>query len=355
VLRTGKDNRLEEQRMAVVTMRQLLGAGVHFGHQTRRWNPKMRRYILGERNGIYLIDLGKTLQGIDAAYAYVRDLVAGGGIVLFVGTKKQTQGPIAEYAAACGMPYVNQRWLGGMLTNFATVSGRVKRMQELRTMQAAGDFDAMPKKEALRHVRELDKLSRNLGGISGLDRLPDTIFVIDTNKEHIAVTEANKLGLPVVAVVDTNCDPDVIDYVIPGNDDAIRSGALMCRVIADAVAEGRWITAHRPVPVAEANGASGAAGPARPLPPRPPARPAQPPVPESVDTPAAPAPEAGSQAEPAPALVESAADATASDASTEQRSASAPESPDAAPAPEAPTAGAPLDGAAVAVGEEVGA
>ncbi len=349
--------------MAVVTMRQLLGAGVHFGHQTRRWNPKMRRYILGERNGIYLIDLGKTLQGIDAAYAYVRDLVAGGGNVLFVGTKKQTQGPIAEYAAACGMPYVNQRWLGGMLTNFATVSGRVKRMQELRTMQAAGDFDAMPKKEALRHVRELDKLSRNLGGISGLDRLPDTIFVIDTNKEHIAVTEANKLGLPVVAVVDTNCDPDVIDYVIPGNDDAIRSGALMCRVIADAVAEGRWITAHRPVPVAEANGASGAAGPARPLPPRPPARPAQPPVPESAGTPAAPAPEAGSQAEPPPAPVPApapvpvgpAADATASDASTEEQSASAPESPDTAPAPESPTAGATLDGAAVAVAGEVGA
>ncbi len=179
--------------MAVVTMRQLLGAGVHFGHQTRRWNPKMRRYILGERNGIYLIDLRKTLAGIDQAYAHVRDMVADGGNILFVGTKKQTQGPVAEYATACGMPYVNQRWLGGMLTNFTTVSGRVKRMQELRTMQAAGDFDAMPKKEALRHVRELEKLSRNLGGISALDRLPDAIFVIDTKKEHIAVTEANKL------------------------------------------------------------------------------------------------------------------------------------------------------------------
>ena len=165
--------------------------------------------------------------------------------MLFVGTKKQTQGPVAEYADACGMPYVNQRWLGGMLTNFTTVSGRVKRMQELRAMQAAGDFDAMPKKEALRHVRELEKLQRNLGGISRLDRLPDAIFVIDTKKEHIAVTEANKLGLPVVAVVDTNCDPDVIDYVIPGNDDAIRSGTLMCRVIADAVTEGRFIAAHR--------------------------------------------------------------------------------------------------------------
>jgi small subunit ribosomal protein S2 len=271
--------------MAVVTMRQLLSAGVHFGHQTRRWNPKMRRYILGERNGIYLIDLHKTLEGIDAAYSHVRDVTAGGGNVLFVGTKKQTQGPVAEYATACGMPYVNQRWLGGMLTNFATVSGRVKRMQELRNMRAAGDFDAMPKKEALRHVRELEKLSRNLGGISGLDRLPDTIFVIDTKKEHIAVTEARKLGLPVVAVVDTNCDPDVIDYVIPGNDDAIRSGALMCRVIADAVAEGRWISAHRPEPARQAapattRGARAAAPPpdlAEPAPPADPAAAAPPP------------------------------------------------------------------------------
>jgi len=247
--------------MAVVTMRQLLDAGVHFGHQTRRWNPKMRRYILEERNGIYLIDLHRTLEGIEAAYGYVRDLAAGNGTVLFVGTKKQTQGPVAEFAEACGMPYVNQRWLGGMLTNFATVSSRVKRMQELRAMQAAGDFDAMPKKEALRHVRELEKLSRNLGGISGLDHLPNAIFVIDTKKEHIAVTEANKLGLPVVAVVDTNCDPDVIDYVIPGNDDAIRSGSLMCRVMADAVVEGRWVASHRPAPKPQANGSEPPAAP----------------------------------------------------------------------------------------------
>jgi small subunit ribosomal protein S2 len=193
-----------------------------------------------------LIDLHKTLTGIEVGYAYVRDLVANGGVVLFVGTKKQTQGPIAEYATACNMPYVNQRWLGGMLTNFQTVSGRVKRMQELRAMQRAGDFDGMPKREALRHVRELEKLERNLGGIATLDRLPDAIFVIDTKKEHIAVTEANKLSMPVVAVVDTNCDPDVIDYVIPGNDDAIRAGALLCRVMADAVVEGRWIRANRP-------------------------------------------------------------------------------------------------------------
>ena len=232
--------------MALVTLQELLDAGVHFGHQTRRWNPKMRRFILGERNGIYLIDLRKTLTGIEGAYAYVRDLVADGGTILFVGTKKQTQGPVADYAQACGMPYVNQRWLGGMLTNFSTMAGRVQRMVELRAMQRAGDFEAMPKKEALRHTRELEKLERNLSGIVNLDKAPDAVFVIDTKKEHIAVTEARKLGLPVVAVVDTNCDPDVIDYVIPGNDDAIRSGALLSRVIADAVVEGRFIAANRP-------------------------------------------------------------------------------------------------------------
>jgi small subunit ribosomal protein S2 len=263
--------------MAVVSMRQLLEAGVHFGHQTRRWNPKMKRFILGERNGIYLIDLRKTLTGVEAAYSYVRDLVAGGGTILFVGTKKQTQGPVAEYAEACGMPFVNQRWLGGMLTNFSTVSGRVKRMQELRTMQAAGDFEGMPKREALQHSRELEKLSRNLGGIANLERLPNAIFVIDTKKEHIAVTEARKLGLPVVAVVDTNCDPDVIDYVIPGNDDAIRSGSLMCRVLADAVVEGRFIAEHRrrnaPPAAEEVN--TGPSPRARRVPPPPPAAPAE--------------------------------------------------------------------------------
>ncbi len=296
--------------MAVVTMRQLLGAGVHFGHQTRRWNPKMRRYILGERNGIYLIDLKKTLDGIDKSYGFVRDLVAGGGNILFVGTKKQTQGPVAEYADACGMPFVNQRWLGGMLTNFSTVSGRVKRMQELRAMQAAGDFDNMPKKEALRHVRELEKLSRNLGGISGLDRLPEAIFVIDTKKEHIAVTEANKLGLPVVAVVDTNCDPDVINYVIPGNDDAIRSGSLMCRVIADAVTEGRFIAAHRaanrPAP-APAPEASPAPRRSAPIPP-PPAAAAPSTEAPATEAPVSPAAE-GAPATDAPAPVGAAVEA----------------------------------------------
>ena len=229
----------------VVTMRQLLDAGVHFGHQTRRWNPKMKRFIYGERNGIYIIDLNQTLNRVEAAYTYVRDLVAGGGTIMFVGTKKQTQDPIASYADRCGMPYVNERWLGGMLTNFQTISGRVKKMTEFERMVAAGDFGAMPKKEALIKSRELVKLQRNLGGIRGMKQLPDAIFVLDTKKEHIAVTEANKLGLPVVAVVDTNCDPDVIDFVIPGNDDAIRAGNLMCRIIADAVEEGRFINARR--------------------------------------------------------------------------------------------------------------
>jgi small subunit ribosomal protein S2 len=233
--------------VAIVSTRQLLEAGVHFGHQTRRWNPKMRRFILGERNGIYIIDLRLTLKGIDDSYSYVRDLVSRGGVVLFVGTKKQTQGPVATYAKACGMPYVNERWLGGMLTNFTTISQRVRKLQEYQAMEVAGDFDAMPKKEGLRHRRELDKLRRNLGGFVNLDHVPDAIFVIDTKKEHIAVTEANKLGMPVVAVVDTNCDPDQVTYVIPGNDDAIRSGSLMCRVIAEAVKEGKFMAANRPV------------------------------------------------------------------------------------------------------------
>jgi small subunit ribosomal protein S2 len=231
--------------MAVVTMKQLLEAGVHFGHQTRRWNPKMKRFIFGERNGIYIIDLNQTLERIDVAYSFVRDLVANGGSILFIGTKKQTQDPIASYADKCGMPYINERWLGGMLTNFNTISGRVKKMQEYERMKAAGDFDAMPKKEALILGRELEKLQRNLGGIRNMTRLPEAVFIIDTKKEHIGVTEANKLGLPIVAVVDTNCDPDLIQYVIPGNDDAIRAGTLMCRIVADAVEEGRFIASRR--------------------------------------------------------------------------------------------------------------
>jgi small subunit ribosomal protein S2 len=236
--------------MAVITMRQMLEAGAHFGHQTRRWNPKMKRFIFGERNGIYIIDLEQTLTRVDQAYGFVRDLVAGGGTILFVGTKKQAQDPVRSYAEKCGMPYVNERWLGGMLTNFETISKRVGKMLEYERMQASGEFDVMIKKEALLLDRELTKLQRNLGGLRNMTSAPDAIFVLDTKKEHIAVTEANKLGIPVVAVVDTNVDPEVVQYPIPGNDDAIRSNSLFARVIADAVEEGRYIANKRnPAPV----------------------------------------------------------------------------------------------------------
>jgi small subunit ribosomal protein S2 len=231
--------------VAVVTMKQLLEAGVHFGHQTRRWDPKMRRFIFGERNGIYIIDLQQTLERIDTAYRFVRSTVADGGSVLFVGTKKQAQEPVQNEAQRCGMPYVNFRWLGGMLTNFQTVHKRVGKLRELERLVATGETEQMIKKEGLKVKRELAKLERNLGGIRNLEKLPSVVFVIDTKKEHIAVTEANRLGIPVVAVVDTNCNPDIIDYVIPGNDDAIRASNLMCRVIADAVEEGRHIAQKR--------------------------------------------------------------------------------------------------------------
>ncbi len=235
--------------MAVITMRQMLEAGVHFGHQTRRWNPKMKRFIFGERNGIYIIDLEQTLTRVEVAYNFIRELVAGGGNVLFVGTKKQAQDPVRSYAEKCGMPYVNERWLGGMLTNFETMSKRVGKMLEYERMKASGEFEVMIKKEALMLDRELEKLQRNLGGLRGMKQRPDAIFVLDTKKEHIAVTEANKLGIPVVAVVDTNVDPDVVQFPIPGNDDAIRANSLLTRVIAEAVEEGRYIAAKRnPIP-----------------------------------------------------------------------------------------------------------
>ena len=231
--------------MAVVSMRQMLEAGVHFGHQTRRWNPKMKQFIFGERNGIHIINLDQTIERVEVAYAFVRDLVANGGTVLFVGTKKQAQDPIRSYAEKCGMHYVNERWLGGMLTNFETISKRVGKMQEYERMKASGEFDAMPKKEALLLTRELEKLQKNLSGMANLSRRPDAIFVLDTMKEHIAVTEANKLKIPVVAVVDSNVDPDLIQYPIPGNDDAIRANDLLTRVIAEAVIEGRFINQKR--------------------------------------------------------------------------------------------------------------
>jgi len=225
--------------MAVVTMRQLLESGVHFGHQTRRWNPKMKRFIFTERNGIYIIDLQQSLSFIDNAYDFVKETVAHGGTVLFVGTKKQAQEPIAEQASRVGMPYVNQRWLGGMLTNFTTVHKRLQRLKELEEI----DFDdvaasGMTKKELLVLRREKEKLERTLGGIRDMARVPSAVWIVDTKKEHLAVDEARKLGIPVVAILDTNCDPDEVDYKIPGNDDAIRSVTLLTRVVADAVADG---------------------------------------------------------------------------------------------------------------------
>jgi small subunit ribosomal protein S2 len=225
--------------MAVVTTRQLLDSGVHFGHQTRRWNPKMKRFIFTERNGIYIIDLQQSLTYIDQAYAFVKDTVARGGQILFIGTKKQAQEAIAEQATRVGMPYVNQRWLGGMLTNFGTISKRIAKMKELEGL----NFDdvaasGLTKKELLQQKRKKDKLAKTLGGIRDMHRLPQAVWVVDTNKEHLAIDEARKLKIPVVGVLDTNCDPDQVDYPIPGNDDAIRSVALLTRVLADAVAEG---------------------------------------------------------------------------------------------------------------------
>jgi small subunit ribosomal protein S2 len=237
--------------MAVVTTRQLLDSGVHFGHQTRRWNPKMKRYILTDRSGIYIIDLQQSLAMIDNAYEFVKETVAHGGSVLFVGTKKQAQEAIMTEALRVGQPYINQRWLGGLLTNFQTVSKRLARLKELETM----DFEdssksGLTKKELLILRREKDKLEKSLGGIRNVSKTPSAIWVVDTNKEHLAITEAKKLGIPVIGILDTNCDPDEVSYGIPGNDDAIRSIQLLTRVIADAVAEG--LIARHSKPEAEA-------------------------------------------------------------------------------------------------------
>lgn len=226
-------------------MKQLLQAGMHFGHQKRNWNPKMQRFIFGERNGIYIIDLQQTLDRIDTAYRFIRNAVEDGGTVLFVGTKKQSQESVQREAQRVGMPYVNFRWLGGMLTNFATMHKRVAKLDEFDQVIDSGEVDQMIKKESLKLRRERDKLQRNLGGIRRLDKLPSIIFVIDTKKEHIAVVEAKRMGIPVIAVVDTNCDPDMIDFAIPGNDDAIRSSNLMCRIVADAVEEGRMLASKK--------------------------------------------------------------------------------------------------------------
>jgi small subunit ribosomal protein S2 len=238
--------------MAVVTIRQLLDSGVHFGHQTRRWNPKMRRFILTDRSGIYIIDLQQSLAIIDKAYDFVKETVAHGGSILFVGTKKQAQEAIAEQALRVGQPYINQRWLGGLLTNFQTIQGRLSRLKELEVMDFSGATKTgLTKKELLILRREKDKLEKALGGIRNINKTPSAIWVVDTNKEHLAITEAKKLGIPVIGILDTNCDPDEVTIGIPGNDDAIRSVHLLTRVIADAVAEGLIARHAKPEVAAE--------------------------------------------------------------------------------------------------------
>ena len=229
----------EEKIMAVVSMKQLLEAGVHFGHQTRRWNPKMAQYIFTERNGIYIIDLQKTVKKLNEAYLFARDIAASGQDILFVGTKKQAQESVKEEAEHCGMPYVNARWLGGMLTNFTTIRTRITRLNQLRAMREDGTFDLLPKKEVVKLELEIEKLEKFIGGIQDMKKAPGALFIVDPRKERIAVAEAKKLGIPIIAIVDTNCDPDEIDAVIPGNDDAIRAVKLIAETIAAAVIEGR--------------------------------------------------------------------------------------------------------------------
>ena len=230
-------NQMEETNMSVISMKQLLEAGVHFGHQTRRWNPKMAPYIYTERNGIYIIDLQQSVGMVDDAYNAVADIVANGGNILFVGTKKQAQDAIAVEAERCGMYYVNERWLGGMLTNFKTIQGRIARLKAIETMEEDGTFDVLPKKEVIALRKEMDKLQKNLGGIKEMKTLPDAIFVVDPKKEKICVQEAHTLGIPLIGICDTNCDPEELDYVIPGNDDAIRAVKLIVSKMADAVIE----------------------------------------------------------------------------------------------------------------------
>jgi small subunit ribosomal protein S2 len=245
--------------MSAVSMKQLLEAGVHFGHQTRRWNPKMKPYIYGERNGIHIIDLRQTVEEIDRAATFVEDLAANGGSVLFVGTKKQAQLPVSENAQRSGMPYVTYRWLGGMLTNFATIQKRIFYLKELRNMESSEEMQALPKKERLRLSRERDKLELNLGGVAEMTRLPNALFIVDVNAEVTAVAEAARLGIPVIALVDSNCDPDDIEFIIPGNDDAIRSAGLIAGAIADAAIRGQERGASRRVVEAEGDDTAAAA------------------------------------------------------------------------------------------------
>ena len=237
--------------MPVILMKQLLEAGVHFGHQTRRWNPKMKEYIFTERNGIHIIDLQKTVKKVDEAYMAMRDIAAEGGDILFVGTKKQAQDSIAEEAQRCGMFYVNNRWLGGTLTNFKTIQTRVNRLLELRQMEQDGTFDVLPKKEVAKLKLDMEKLDKNLGGLVGMNGLPAAMFIVDTKKEHLAVAEARRLNIPIIAIVDTNCDPEEVDYVIPGNDDAIRAVKLIAGKMADAVIEARQGEQLSDIPASE--------------------------------------------------------------------------------------------------------
>lgn len=225
--------------MAAISMKQLLEAGVHFGHQTRRWNPKMKPYIFAERNGIYIIDLQKTVKLVDKAYNVIKEIAENGGTIMFVGTKKQAQESITTEAKRCGMFYVNNRWLGGTLTNFNTIKKRINRLHELYNMEENGKFDLLPKKEVIKLKLQREKLEKNLGGIKNMKRIPDALFVVDTRKEHLAIAEARKLNIPIIAIVDTNCDPDEADYIIPGNDDAIRAVKLIASAMANAVIEGR--------------------------------------------------------------------------------------------------------------------
>lgn len=296
--------------MPVVSMRELLEAGVHFGHQTRRWNPKMRRFIFTERGGIYIIDLERTLELLEEAHAFVRNIASRRGTVLFVGTKKQAQDAVAEQAKRVGMPYVNSRWLGGLLTNWRTISTRIERLHELRRLKQEGQLDLLPAKERLSMLGELEKLETNLGGVADMRRQPDAIFIIDLRKEQLAVHEAKRLGLPVVALVDTNCDPDEADYVIPGNDDAIRSCNLVVRAIADGIAEGQSGVAAEELQAT--NGAVSAEA-------------------EAPAEAAAPVEEPAAEAEPAPA-----ADETAEAAAPPEAAEPAP--PEAAPEPAAEVA-----------------
>jgi small subunit ribosomal protein S2 len=282
--------------LSVVSMRELLEAGVHFGHQTRRWNPKMRRFIFTERGGIYIIDLQQTLDLVQQAHAFVRNIAERGGSVLFVGTKKQCQDSIAEEAARVGMPYVNHRWLGGLLTNWRTISERIQRLHELRRLQSEGQLDLLPSKERISMLGEAEKLETNLGGVADMKSLPDAIFVVDLRKEQLAVREARRLGMPIIALVDTNCDPDDADYVIPGNDDAIRSCSLVVRVIANAIEAGKTkVTAEEmaaPAPEQEPADAAPAEAPAAAE------APAGEPAPEEPPTEAGPEPAAVATAVP---------------------------------------------------------